>query len=93
MAQPLTEENINYTYDRVVQRRGTVQIVAACLQNDDLEGLHRERHALEWEIGRAMGWFDGLPRRREPAVWARYAALIDTLLLEGLSNHSQGRAA
>ncbi len=89
MALPLTEANINLTYGRVVQRRGTVEIVASCLRNGDLAGLHRERHALEWEVGRAMGWFDGLPRRWEPAVWARYADLIDTMLRDGYPNHSK----
>ena len=89
MALPLTEANINHTYGRVVQRRRTVEMVASCLRNNDLAGLHQERHALEWEVGRAMGWFDGSPRRWEPAVWARYADLIETMLRDGYPNHSK----
>ena len=91
MAQPLSEENISFSYDRVTRARGTARIVAACLHAGDADGLHRERHALEWEVGRAMGWFDGLPRCNYPLVWKRYADLIDTLLRNGPS--SQRRAA
>ena len=61
MAQPLTEENINHTYGRVVQRRGTVKIVAACLQNGDLEGLHR--NGTRWNGKWAGPWAGSMDYR------------------------------